>query len=161
MSVTGTFVDVRLTWAELRAAAYLGIDRYVRNSANGRHNSYGLDTEAWREHVLGAWGECVVAKVTDTYWLGGDARPDGGAADVGRLHVRTRGRADYDLLLWDDDADAEPFVLVVPMRLPCFRVIGWCLAGDGKRSEYRRTDLRHPAYFVPQSVLRPISELEL
>lgn len=152
--------DVRLSWSELRRAGHVGIDRYVRVLA-ARHSTdaYVPDHPEWEAHVLGAWGECVVAKVTDCYWIGDLGRPDGGAGDVGSMHVRTAARSDRKLILHDDDVDDEPFILVVPLRLPQFRIVGWCYGREGKLPVYWETFTGRPAYFVPQDVLRPLSEL--
>jgi len=147
-------VDVALTWDELRHAGYIGIDRHVRNIARSRPAVYGADYNAWHIHVLGAWGECAIAQATERYWCD-RTTPDGGAPDVGDLHVRTTQHRDGSLILHPEDRDAGAYVLVVLLALPRFRIVGWTTGAEGKQETYWRTDVRTPAYFVPPSALHP------
>lgn len=152
--------DVTLSWPELRLAGHIGIDRFVRARARKWRALYGQGQDEWWAHVLGAWGEIVVAKAANIYWPGDLGCPDNGRPDVGGYHVRARTRSDYDLIIRDDDDDDGRFVLVVPGALPRFRIIGECLGREGKLPEYRRDyGGRPPAYFVPQDALRPLDGL--
>ena len=151
---------VDLSWPELRLAGHVGIDRFVRARARQLAPAGGVERDDWHADVVGAWGEFVVAKTTGTYWadVGG---PDRHAPDVGRYHVRTTQRADDRLILRAADPDDEPYVLVVPVRLPRFRIVGWCYGYEGKLDEYLEAPCGRPsAWFVPQHVLRPF-ELEV
>jgi hypothetical protein len=152
-------VTVDLSWPEFRNAAHLGLDRFVRNLANGRNPTYGVDRDDWPAHVLGTLGETAVAKYRDCFWMGGPDQPDGGAPDVGDVHVRTATRDGYRLLLYEKDADDAPYVLVIPAGFPRFRIVGWVYGRDGKRAEFRDESLRYPCFAVPQSALRPIGDL--
>jgi len=40
-------------------------------------------------------------------------------------------------------------------RMPVLRIVGWVIARDGQQRRYWRTDIRHPAYLVPQRDLEP------
>lgn len=147
---------VTLTWPDLRTAAYLGIDRWIRNLANGRRDRYGDGTgQDWRAHVVGAWGECAVAQATDHYWTERGA-PDRGAPDVGPFHVRTAPDPRHCLILHDRDDDGAVFVLALAVTLPTVDIVGWCYGHEGKRREHWRDDVPVPAYFVPRSLLRPL-----
>ena len=159
MTTVETVADVHLSWPELRRAAHVGIDRYVRALAQRRTLQHGESPDDWQNHVVGAWGECVIAKTTGHYWPVDNDRPDRGAADVGPLHVRTAQIATGRLILHDEDDGDAPFILVVLVRLPRFRIVGWCYGRDGKVPGYWETFTGRPAYFVPQSALRPIGEL--
>ena len=152
---------VTLSIPELRHAAYLGIDRYIRAIANDRSPLWGQGHNDPAAHILGAWGECVVARAIDCYWSETLGHPDGGDADVGAFHVRTAPDPKYRLILHPEDHDSAPYVLVVIERLPSFRVAGWCYGSDGKQEKFWGDPAgtgRH-AFFVPQSALRPLVEL--
>ena len=146
--------DVTLTLPELRRGAYIGIDRYMRVLGRGLALEHGEHHDAWHNHVLGAWGEAVIAKTVGCYWPT-DIGPDGGVADVADYHVRTGARPTDRLILHDEDDDDGLFVLVVVVRLPRFRIVGCCRGRDGKQAGYWRTDTGRPAYFVPQPGLHP------
>jgi hypothetical protein len=149
-------LDVRLPIGELQRAGHHGLTRHARALYNRNAPAHGVAVDDWRAHVLGAWGECVVARVTDHYWPT-DVGPDRGSPDVGPWHVRTRAHADDELIIRERDADGGPFVLVVLVRLPVFRIVGWCYGHEGKRAEWwtDHGNGRPPAYFVPHTPLRP------
>lgn len=147
---------VTLSWPELRTAAHIGIDQYVRALSRNHQPAHGAHWNDWHKHVIGAWGECVIAKATGTYWVDTNG-PDGGAADVGPYHVRTTHHPNGCLPLHETDIDDEPFVLVILERLPSFRIAGWCIAEDGKQPQHWRTDVPNPAYFVPQVRTAPMA----
>lgn len=150
---------VTLSWPELRFAAYKGIDRFVRNRAAQRTPLDGQSVDrALTDDVIGAIGECVIARHTATYWTGDLAVPDAGAPDVGPFHVRTSLRRDARLILHERDDDNGMFVLVVPAAFPTFRVVGWCYGRDGKQPEHWQTSTGRPCYFVPHEKLRPIED---
>jgi hypothetical protein len=135
------------------------VDRFVRALAANRKPTYGISREVWEPGIIGALGECVIARASNNYWQGDLGHPDWGAPDVGPFHVRTSTKANGDLVLHPRDADDEPFVLVVPIALPVFRIAGWIAGRDGKRPEFWQTFTGRPCYFVPQNVLHPWKEI--
>lgn len=151
--------DVALTWTELRTAGVVGIEHFTEARVRGRRTVNGQDVaDALWDDMLGAWGERVVAKAGGCYWPERDG-PDGGAADVGPWHVRTAWRTSDRLLVQANELIGEPFVLVVPLRLPTFRIVGWMLGRDAKRDEWWQELQRgRPCFVVPQSALRPWEE---
>ncbi len=101
----------------------------------------------------------AVAKATGRYWSGslGNLRAD----DVGEIQVRTTSRPENRLIIHEADQDEKYFVLVTG-RAPQFRIVGWIMARDAKREEWWQDPAGgRAAYFVPQSALRPISELTI
>jgi hypothetical protein len=153
-------VPVQLSAPELFQCALVGVMRQCLNIKHGRDRrpAYGAPTDqSWNLHVEGAAGECAVAKHLGLYWTGniGDLRAD----DVGTIQVRTRRRHDYDLLLHPEDPDDRVFILVTG-RAPSFQIHGWIRAVDGKQKGWWKDPAGdRPAYFVPQSALRPMNEL--
>jgi hypothetical protein len=151
-------VIVQLSTPEMRWAMHVGADRFSRLTSRGLiGHELGRDNY-WQASIVGAWGECVVAKATGLYWCGDLGGPDGGAPDVGPYHVRTAGEPTGRLILRDDDADDAPFVLVVPAGAPGrFQIVGSIDGRDGKQPAYLESPAgRAPAYFVPHSALRPL-----
>lgn len=152
-------VCVRLTWYELFLASSIGLKRHIEALQQNRHDRHGFKGDGWGIHIEGAAGEMAAAKTLNRYYSGSvNTFQDGG--DVGSLQVRTRSEASYDLIVRDGDKDEDIFVLVVGVA-PEFEVIGWIKGCDAKRPEWRQTHGRRPAaYFVPQSALRPMEELQ-
>jgi hypothetical protein len=148
---------VTLTPWEMRVAMTVGALRHAEAVRQGRRDAHGYpsDRDGWGDHIEGAGGELAVARVLNVYWpasVNTWKAPDLGA----NVQVRTRSVATYDLLVRDDDADADVFVLVVG-RLPAMRVVGWMVGADAKRASWRASHAaREPAFFVPQAELRPL-----
>ena len=153
-------MKVTLTTAEMIMAGHIGIMRNASNSqGNGRMDAYGAeDGNPWGYHVLGAMGECAVAKAFNIYWNGSIGRYD--ADDVGPYQVRTRLRQHFRLILHPRDADEKKFVVVFGVG-PVFEIRGWCFARTGKQKEYWQdpSGKGRWAYFVPDGVLNDMSTL--
>lgn len=150
-------MQVVLTWSEMLVAGNIAIMRQVQNLREDRRDRYGVDPEdGWTPHIEGACGEMAVAKALGKFWSGalGNLKAD----DVERFQVRTGLKDNHSLIL--HNADVGRFILVVG-RAPKFRIPGYIRAGDGKRADFWKdpTGKGRHAFFVPQSALRPISEL--
>lgn len=148
---------MRLSLSDLRQGAYVGIDRYARAVCNGWQPTAGQNGDDGWAHVVGAWGELAVAIATGYLGPRDLERGDRGAPDVGPYHVRTTKLAPPKLIIRPDDCDDEPFVLVVPRKLPAFEVVGWILGIEAKQAKYLAAPNGRPAaWFVPPEALRPI-----
>lgn len=147
--------SVQLTWAEITAAAILGVMRQVTNLRDGRKQRYGAEESGGFEyHVVGCIGEAAIAKLLNKFWLGnlGDLRHD-----VGDVQVRARAAPSGCLLLHDNDSDHSQFYFVLCDKLPECRIYGPVIAGDCKRKEWWETKTGRPAYFVPIEELERLS----
>jgi len=110
--------------------------------------------------IVGAVGEAAVAKALNYFWLGNGSALDY-AGDVGPFHVRATEREGGCLILHDRDDDSAQYYLArlkLEGLAPSVELSGWIYGRDGKRQDYWRTDVRCPAYFVPQAALRPVEE---
>lgn len=152
-------VSVELTPPECLLAANVGLMRRLQAITGRRLPSYGYDNaDPWQADIEGACGECVVAKYLRVFWNGSIGDLD--AADVGRVQVRTTRFDDGCLIVRLTDPSDSVFVLVVG-QAPTYRIAGWIHATEAKRDEWftDKGNGRVGAYFVPQGVLRPTSEL--
>jgi len=151
-------VEVTLDPHEFLYAAMVGVTRQIGNLRGRRQNRYGAEHEdPWRLHIEGACGEMAVARHLGRYWSG--ALGNLKAADIGiGVQVRTRSQPDYDLILHPEDPDDDAFVLVTGCA-PRFTLRGWIYGRDGKDDRWWQDPAGgRPAYFVPQSVLRPMGQ---
>lgn len=154
-------VRIKLTPNEMMMAATIGVCRHIGALKAGRADAHGMDPgNGWKHHIEGACGEIAVAKALKLFWPGTvNTFKDGG--DVGKLQIKTRSKSHYDLIIREDDSDDAYFVLATG-ECPNYEVIGYIRARDGKRPEWIQTYGDRPAaWFVPQSALIPIGEMDL
>jgi hypothetical protein len=152
-------IEVRLSWGELQVGAFAGVMRRVVNLHDGHVHRWRYDAgEDWQIGIEGTLAELAVAKALDRYWTPVARYGRDVVADVGRRYqVRSTPRLDGCLIVHDDDPDDHLYVLVVGTA-PELRIVG-CILGDAaKRPEFWRTDVRFPAYFVPQVALDDLTQ---
>lgn len=151
-------IEVTLTEHEIHQVALAGVMRNIVSlTAADAHRFNGTPYERWGLHIEGAAAEFVVAKKRSRFWNAVVAAEGfrGLPGDVGEMQVRSTWRRDGCLLLHESDPDDATFMLVTG-ALPTFRIVGWMLGRDGKKSEFWRSDTGRPAFFVPQRVLTPV-----
>ena len=151
--------EVELTLFELTRAAHVGVSRVIDNFNNKRRPRYGETSRnsVWEEHIIGAIGECAVAKYFNLYWNGslGDIH----AKDVGKFQVRTRAREIDNLLLHPEDKDEDIFIAVI-VSGRIVKIAGWIFGSNGKKPRFWAEKVKgRPCYFVPNSALKPMENL--
>lgn len=144
-----------LSRAEIMQAAVVGVMRQVQNLRDSREPAHGAGSGSdWQLHIEGALGEFALAKAINAF--PGGAHEFRGTDVGGKWQVRTAGKHHYSLILHEADSDDDVFVLLTG-RNGEYVVRGWIRGVDGKRSEYWKDPVGgRPAYFVPQSALRPL-----
>jgi hypothetical protein len=149
---------VVLTPHEFLYAAMVGCTREIDNRRKQRFDRYGpRTTSPWDLHIEGAAGELALAKYLGHYWSGALGNLD--AADVRDWQVRTSAGEDSCLIVHPADGDDDRFVLIIGTA-PNFLIRGWAYGRDAKRLEFWRdpSGRDRPAYFLPQSQLRPMEQ---
>lgn len=156
-------MDISLTWQEQLFAAQAGVMRRISALNNGRHEPYGTPkSDLWGNDIESAGAEAAVGKALNIFWQHGKLREYKG--DVGAVEVRSTKLPNGRLILHDRDSDDAAFVLVRG-KFPSYELVGWCIAREGKRPEYkfhgdgRCEDVEKQSYFVPNNILRPINEI--
>ena len=155
-------MDISLTWQEQLFAAQAGVMRRISALNNGRIEPYGTPkSDLWGNDIESAGAEAAVGKALNIFWQHGKLREYKG--DVGAVEVRSTKQPNGRLILHDRDNDDAAFVLVRG-EFPSYE-LGWCIARDGKKPEYRfkgdgryDDDSKYP-YFVPDKVLHPIDKI--
>lgn len=155
-------MQVRLTPAEVMTAYQVTAMRRLQNAIRGTPPKHGAPRGPHGEVIdlIACRGEMAVAKALNLYWSG--TVGDYGAPDVGGfLDVRTCQGKGHSLILHKEDPN-RPFVLAWHESETCVHLIGWTMARDVQREEFWRdpTGEGRWAYFVPQSELRRVGELE-
>jgi len=162
MAKNSDAVSVGLTEHEMFVAATVGITRMLKVIKEGRNHTYGsTDKDNWQRHIEGAFGECAVAKYLKIFWMGGRFDKIGGP-DVGIYEVRTADKEYKRLILHPEDKDDSLFIFVTGLHGK-YRLRGWIKCSEGKLDRFWE-DPKHEnrwAYFVPTSVLNPISTFPL
>jgi hypothetical protein len=151
---------VRLTWDELQRAAGVGVIRHTESLKMKLKDAHGLKKKdsLWDYHIQGAIAETAVAKALDIHWqaeVNTFKQPD-----VGAFQVRSTDRPYGRLILHNNDADDEIFILAIG-KIQQWYICGWCYGSEGKLPKYWEDPQGgRPAYFVRQSALRKMDELE-
>lgn len=156
--------EVTLNEVEFYQAINIGVIRQMKNVLRGRKDRFGAEKmDPWGIHIQGACGEAAVAKHLNIFYNGNIGNLS--ACDVNNntlnLQVRTGLRYNGDLILHKSDKDNNIFILVCG-KAPIFRIMGWIKGMDGKKEKYWRDPAgNRPAYFVPQTVLKPMETLQI
>ena len=158
-------VRMTLTWDDVETASYVGLRRFLAARQNGTAQNYGKLANgegAIEQDIYGAVVEFAIAQYFNLNWRSQVGRRYIGKVDVGGcIEARSARRITDSLLLHPPDDDDLPFVLGVVERLPVVELCGWIFARHGKQEEYWRDPIgNRPAFFVPQSVLLSMPELQ-
>lgn len=161
MTEEATYVTVRLEWYEAELAAYVGARRQLESLKRGsKENTRHSTASAIDNHVQSAGAEKAVAKRLNIDWGATINTFQSGPADCGRaVEVRWR-RMDYELKVRQTDADDRYFILARG-EMPEYILVGWIQGRDAKKAEWLKDPGGYgkPNYFVPDDLLRPMSEL--
>ncbi len=151
------------TAEERQAAMEEGIRRQSVNEAQrlrGRNGGASFGSKALEIHLLGAAGEVAVASylgLKEHLFKETNAKRD--SDDLPGIDVKTRSKASYDLIVQRQSDPNRKFVLVTIENRQTL-LHGWCYGQEGMKEIYWADPARgRPAYFVPQSALRPMETL--
>jgi hypothetical protein len=147
---------IELTTVELLFAAYEGVLRQVRALSRGLEHAAGYDgSDPWLIHIEGAAAERAVAKALGIYWPNSQG-PEHGGDLPGEREVRWVKQAHLSLIIRPGDPPERRYYLVSG-REGSYTVHGWIFGHEARREEWSKApNGRSPAWFVPQSVLRPL-----
>lgn len=150
--------EVHLSWHESAMASEVGRLRQLAAIKSGLLDRHGYAGQGWSEHIEGAIGELVVAKVLGIYWDG--SVNTFSRSDLPGVEVRTRSEPYYDLIVRENDKDDAVFVLVTG-KCPSYVVRGWLKGREAKQQQWLKNHGgRPPAFFVPQEALKPLKVLD-
>jgi len=160
-------IRVVLTEDDLRIAERVGKERQKTFNRSGYYDKRctysGEDA-----HVQGAKTESAVAKGLGVRWDGEVfsleefLRNRQSYFDVGgEVEVRSTKYSNGRLIIKKHDKDDAPFVLVIVRGNNTYDLMGWCYGREGKRQEWwLEMGYGLPQYYVPQSELKPIEDLQ-
>ena len=148
-------VVVTLSWSEVAWAAREGCQRAIRAMSKGRVRPGSNKKRRggrWDHDVEAACAEVAVAKHLRAYWAPDPALDYAG--DIGGgWHVRSTDLPKGCLIVYREDPDDGKFALAVG-TVPTFRLPGWIVAADAKRTDWWESDkLDRPGFMVPQTEL--------
>jgi hypothetical protein len=148
---------------ERQAAMEEGMRRQSVNEAKGlrgRNGGASFGSKALEIHLLGAAGEMAVASYLGMKsFLYQATEAERGSDDLPGIDVKTRSKASYDLIVQRQSDPNRKFVLVTIENRQTL-IHGWCYGHEGIKEIYWADPARgRPAYFVPQSALRPMEAL--
>lgn len=154
---------VKLAWSEVLMASIWACFRVVQSNKLGCDN-LGVDIEknVWQYNVMGCIAETAFAKHRKTYYNAsiGDYK----AADVDDFYqIRStpmsyKSNACLTLHKWDNPD--QPYILAL-VGIDRVEFVGWLYGADGQQEKYwcDRWNQNRPAYFIPQTDLKPMAIL--
>lgn len=157
-------IEFIFTDEEREMARAEGFRRQAVNEAQGlrgRNGGAWKGSKALDIHLLGAAGEVAVASYLGLKeHLFKETKANRGSDDLpGNIDVKTRSNARYDLIVQKNEDPNKKFVLVTIENRQTL-LHGWCYGHEGIKEIYWADPARgRPAYFVPQSALRPMETL--
>jgi hypothetical protein len=154
--------EIPLTLPELSTALNAAWMRIVASAAAGLNHRSTYSRPMVRrihEEFIGACGELAVAKAAGVFFLPSVNTFHRVPDCLGDCEVRSTDLSDGSLIVRDNDSDDRKFVLAI-VADDTVRLVGWLTGAEAKKQEWLRDpDGRRPAWFVPQSSLRPIEEV--
>jgi len=153
-------VEITLSSNSIFIACTTGIWRWLNSTKNGKRPKYGAPVgfQGLAIAILGAIGECAVAKWANKYWDGDIGNYD--ADDVQGLQVRTVDSNSKRLIIHEEDKDEQPYILVY-VDPPNVMIKGWKFGNEGKNSKYWKdpSGKNRFAYFVDDADLVDMKHL--
>jgi hypothetical protein len=158
-----TPVPFVLTEQERQLAMEEGMRRQRVNEAKGlrgRNRGTWKGDKSLEIHLLGAAGEVAVASYLNLkHELFKETEARRGSDDLPGIDVKTRSKSHYDLIVQKHEDPSKKFVLVT-IESQQTLLHGWCYGHEAMNERYWADPARgRPAYFVPQSDLRPMEGL--
>ncbi len=152
-------MEVILSWMESMIVAQVASSRRLISIREKRTDPYGRpEGDLWKIDIDAAGAEFAAAKVLNEFWnldtvRKGSEHPKDAGLDV---QVRHTECLTGHLAVYDRDLMSDRFVLVVG-SIPVYQVVGWLHGADAKLPQFRRQTPRGtPAWWVPQSELKPL-----
>jgi hypothetical protein len=127
----------------------------------GRNRGPRFGDKALKVHLLGAAGEVAVASFLGLkHELFKEKEAKRGSEDLPGIDVKTRSRHSYDLIVQRGENPDKRFVLVTIQDQKTL-LHGWCYGREAMKDEFWADPAGgRPAYFVGQSLLRPMESLK-
>lgn len=159
-------ISIKLSAAQLERAEAEALRRQNRNESrklSGRNGAPSLGNRALQMHRLGTLGEVAVAAhlgLENRLFTHTDATRN--SCDLpGLIEVKTRSKHCYDLIVQRNEVADKKLVLVTVQGQE-IKLHGWAYAGEVMKEEFWSDPAGgRPAFFVPKSQLRDMSELEV
>ena len=118
------YVDVKLTAAEVLLASHVGCMRNVQSLKKATDRVEPEPRKYWQSNIIGAIGECVIAKYFNIYWSG--AVGDWRAKDVGDFEVKTNEQIyKKNVLMVKKGNSPDRKYFLVAGNAFNYRIFGW------------------------------------
>ena len=155
-------MNVTLDDNDIRQVSHVAYDRGLPSIMSGARNTNGGMTDPFLRHLIGAAGECAVAKHLDIFWDCSVGRFRGMGNDVGAFQVRAR-REPLPLIIRPVDSDQDIFILayMTDKTFRNWKIAGWISGAEGKRVGILTPMQGGPRYLVHEKVLHSMEDLKV
>ena len=126
----------------------------------GRNGGASFGSKALEIHLLGAAGEMAVASYLGMKsFLYQATEAERGSCDLPGIDVKTRSKANYDLIVQKNEPAEKKYVLVT-IQDKTTLIHGWIHGGEAMQEKFWADPAGgRPAYFVGKEHLRPMETL--
>ena len=154
--------SIQLDDNDLRQVSHVAYDRGLPSIMSGAKNVNGGMTDPFLRHLIGAAGECAVAKHLDVFWDCSVSRFRGMGNDVGAFQVRARREA-LPLIIRPVDSDEDVFILayMTDKTFRNWKIAGWISGAEGKRVGILTPMQGGPRYQVSENRLHSMDALKV
>lgn len=155
---------VGLSEDDVQYGVRIGKMRQANNVSNGRSDAHGFRGNGEALHVAGSLAELAVARHLDLPWSEYVEDPFSLEADVGEsLQIRSTSHRSGRLIVHQGDPDEAVFILVIALAEDQYGIAGGIRGRRAKDPAWWTdpTGKNRPAFFVPQTALRPLDPLKV
>lgn len=151
---------VTLNLGEISMVIQASVKRREENMRNGKDfdHKHGVIADSWGNDLESTGAEVAVAKYLGVYW--GAPVNNFKDADIGtNLQVRHSIDHSNNCIIRKRDS-SDHFYVLVTGRLPNYKIQGYVLGKDAKKTQYVRAPCnKEPAWFYPQENLKDVDRL--
>ncbi len=145
-----------LTEGDVRRACEIAVSRQIENLRARRPDARGVKLSPWEGlllHLQGAVGEVAFAVL---HGLTATKGTLGSFADVGAVEVKAITDPTHCLIVRPETPPETVCALMLVAHCPRVPMLGWIVARDAMRDEWRRdpNGRKAVAFFVPAKALR-------
>ena len=154
-------MKITLSLEEIAMAASVAVHRGIDAIKHNRKNQHGFTGNGWTENIEGYGAELAVAKALNIYYSAGAGKGFKDADVSEKIQVRWASQENYRLIVRGPDKTDHVYVLVTG-EAPEYDIKGFMPGHIVKQDKYFSNpgNGRPDAWWVPQSDLKPIDQIE-
>lgn len=149
--------DEILAGVVVAAQRKMASDRRRANGNSSRRQEHYTEQRTWDQEIEAALAEMAVSRWRNRYWWGSSFNGKDAGTDAGDAQVRWTEHENGHLILYVEDAEEKPYVLVTG-RSPHKTIVGWGYGHELRKDDFwKHENVKCPSWWIPPRALRQIS----